>query len=100
MIRPTIIALLGMAAGAAAPALPVPPLPPAHPPTPQAAPVPNIDLRAPELAAVPRTAVGLRVFRMTDHGTGLGFIPGSAYETPEGRRPVQTPGFTVSVPVR
>lgn len=100
MIRIIAALLCGLLLGAAAPALPLPPLPPAHPPTDQAAPVPNVDVRAPQTVVLPHTAVGVRVFRMPGNATGLAFIPGSAYDSPEDRRPVQTPGITVSVPMQ
>ena len=42
----------------------------------------------------------VRIFSLDEHDSGLGFIPGSAYPAPEDRKPMQTPGITVSVPMR
>jgi hypothetical protein len=42
----------------------------------------------------------VRIFSLDEHDSGLGFIPGSAYPAPEDRKPMQTPGITVSVPMQ
>jgi hypothetical protein len=98
-----------LAAAAPPPALPLPPpaplpLPPplpTDPPTDLAAPIPNDDVRAPGTAAEnPSTDWALRVYRMQDLGTGGGYVPGSAYQSPEQRKPMQTPGFIVMVPLQ
>jgi len=98
VIRAGLLPLFGVLLGAASPALPVPPVPP--PPTALAAPVPNLDVRPPFAPVVTGTSLDVRVFRMKEYPAGLAFIPGSAYQSPEDRRPVQTPGFTLSVPMR
>jgi len=101
VIRPAAALLYGLMAGAAAPPLlPVPPLPLAEPPADEAAPVPNLELHAPDAAVSQHAALSLQVFRMKDYATGLGFVPGSAYASPEDRKRLQTPGFIVSLPVR
>jgi hypothetical protein len=95
--------LLGGAGPHAVPraSLPLPPPLPANPPTDLAAPVPDQDSplsdRVPQ---EPRTAWDLRLYRMQDLSTGEGYIPGSAYQAPEQRRPMQTPGFMVTVPLQ
>lgn len=122
MIRPAAILLAGFVVGAARSSLPLPPTPPAHapvgvvvraarlslplPPTPPphapaggSAPLPDGDLQPPRLGT-PTTEFNVRMFSLQEHGDGLAFIPGSAYPAPEDRKPVQTPGFTVSLPVQ
>jgi hypothetical protein len=81
-------------------ALPLPPPLPANPPTDEAAPVPDIDLFAPSRVARDDTEFALRIYRMQNFGTSEGYIPGSAYQSPEQRRPMQTPGFVVTVPLQ
>jgi hypothetical protein len=71
--------------------LPLPPPLPAEPPA---------DHAAPGRIAQDATGFALRVYPMQDLGTGEGYIPGSAYQSPEQRRPMQTPGFMVTVPLR
>jgi hypothetical protein len=82
--------------------LPLPPPLPADPPADQAAPVPDADVLAPgAFAPDPSSAVwALRIYRMQEFGTGEGYIPGSAYQSPEQRKPLQTPGFIVTVPLQ
>jgi hypothetical protein len=96
--------LLGLTAGAAgaAPALPLPlpPLPPPHPPSDEAAPLPNADVRAPLDGTVAHTIISPRIFTMQEYDPGTGFIPGSQHQAPEERKLIQTPGFTVSVPLQ
>ena len=86
-------------AGTGLRSLPMPPHPPAQALVGEPAPVPDDDLAVP----VPRAQTAtlhVRIFSLDEHGSGLGFIPGSAYPAPEDRKPVQTPGITVSVPVQ
>jgi hypothetical protein len=81
--------------------LPVPPIPPPNPPTDQLAPVPNPDLREPTEIATEGARVGLQDFRArTFNNQGLGYTPGSQYESTEDKRPIQTPGLSVQVPLR
>lgn len=82
------------------PALPLPPPLPADPPTDEAAPMPDANLQFPSARARDETEFALRIYEMHDFGTGAGFIPGSEYQSPEQRRPLQTPGFMVTVPLR
>lgn len=104
MIRAVAVLLAGLLLAAAAPRrvpLPLPPPLPANPPADLAAPMPDDDLRGPEaLTRGPYAEWALRIYRMQEFGTGDGFIPGSAYQSPEQRRPMQTPGFIVTVPLQ
>ena len=86
-------------AGAAPGPLPVPPPPPAQALAAEPAPLPDADLQMPTPRAQ-TTRVHVRIFSLDEHDSGLGFIPGSAYPAPEDRKPMQTPGITVSVPMR
>jgi hypothetical protein len=81
-------------------ALPLPPPLPTDPPTDLAAPMPDANLRLPAGLAQGPGAFALRVYPMPEFGTGEGYIPGSSYQSPEQRKPVQTPGFIVTVPLQ
>lgn len=81
-------------------ALPVPPPLPPDPPTDHAAPVPNANLQTPSGLAQDPKALALRIYRMPEVGPRDGYIPGSAYESPEQRKPMQPPGFIVTVPLK
>jgi len=80
--------------------LPLPPPLPFDPPTDQAAPMPNDNLSPPGRTAPAGSTFAVRVYPMQDYNTGEGFIPGSAYESPEDRKPLQPPGFMVTVPLQ
>ncbi len=99
MIRLVAILLAGAVVGAARSSLPLPPTPPKHIPTGEAAPVPD---RSPLTAdrGTRTTEFRLRIFSLDEHDSGLAFIPGSTYAAPEDRKLMQTPGFTVSVPMQ
>jgi len=86
-------------AGAAAWSLPLPPRPPVQVLAEELAPLPDADLAMPG-ARAQRARFHVRIFSLDEHDSGLGFIPGSAYPAPEDRKPMQTPGITVSVPMR
>jgi hypothetical protein len=93
--------LLVAGTGAApAPSLPVPPVPPAHPPKDQSAPIPNVDARGPQDVAPVGPQVQVTDFRQRLQDASLGYSPGSHYQTSEDRRPIQTPGLTVRVPLQ
>lgn len=99
MTRLAATLLAGVLAGAAGPNLPLPPTPPERPPAGEPAPIPNSDLRQ-QARATPTTEFYVHIFSLQEHGGGLAYIPGSAYPAPEDRRFAQTPGITVSVPMR
>jgi hypothetical protein len=79
--------------------LPVPPIPPAYPPTGQSAPMPDVDAQAPLADTEAGAQLSLRDFRVQRFYQGLGYAPGSRFETSEDKRPIQTPGVTVTVPL-
>ncbi len=90
----------GVVVGAAARlSFPLPPLPPTHAPAGEPAPLPDTDLSQPTPGAETAT-FHVRVFSLDEHDAGLAFIPGSAYPAPEDRKPMQTPGVTVSLPMQ
>jgi hypothetical protein len=97
-----ILAILIMMAGSAAYAeqLPVPPLPPDNPPLDQSAPIPNPDARAPFGSGSEQSRVNVKFYRFNPPNPSMGFAPGSRYQTSEDRKAIQTPGFSVSVPVQ
>ena len=104
MTRPMVKLLLGGALLVATSRswlpLPLPPPLPANPPTDQAAPMPNNNMAAPGATGPEGDTFALRIYPMREHNTGEGFIPGSAYEPPEERKPLQPPGFIVTVPLQ
>jgi hypothetical protein len=85
--------------GALAENLPVPPIPPEHPPVAEVAPTPNVDARAPVAPASASPTFDVRLFRASPYDPGMGFAPGSRYQTSEDRKPIQTPGVSISVPL-
>ena len=99
-MRFLILAVFLTAAAATAADLPLPPIPPAHPPSGEIAPVPNLDARAPVAPASDKTTVGVKLFRAGTYDTSLGFAPGSRSQSTEDRKMIQTPGFTINVPLR
>lgn len=90
---------LAIATPALAAALPTPPAPPVQSPQ-TTAPVPNSSLHAPVAPADPGPTVALKFYRSETFDPALGFAPGSRYQTVEERKPIQTPGFSVSVPLK
>lgn len=80
--------------------LPLPPPLPQDPPIDQAAPVPNADLLNPDRSGPEATEFALRIYPMRQFSTSDGYPPGSAYQSPEERKPLQPPGFIVTVPLR
>lgn len=80
--------------------LPLPPSPPEHLPVADAAPVPNVNLQAPVTPAKNEASVDVKLYRAKMYDPSLGFVPGSRYQSSEDRKPIQTPGFSVSVPLK
>ena len=96
-----VVVLLATVGASPPRALPVPPIPPAHPPTDQSAPMPDRDALAPPDTVVQGPRVGVRDFRIHQFiNQGLGYAPGSQFESSEEKRPIQTPGLAVQVPLR
>ncbi|HEY2107996.1 MAG TPA: hypothetical protein VGH29_19520 [Candidatus Binataceae bacterium] len=79
---------------------PVPPIPPAKPPLGEAAPIPNFDATGPALAPSDEPSLYVRLYRNKMYDPSVGFVPGSQFQTSEDKKPIQTPGFSVSVPLK
>jgi len=92
--------LTAMASAATANTLPVPPLPPNLPPIGEAAPVPNVDAAAPVAPSSDEPTVNVRLYRVRMYDPSAGFVPGSRYQSTEDRKPIQTPGLSISVPLK
>jgi hypothetical protein len=96
-----VLVLLATAGASPPRVLPVPPIPPPNPPTDQSAPIPNRDAQAPPEIGAQGARVGVRDFRVHRFtNQGLGYAPGSQFESSEEKRPIQTPGLAVQVPLR
>lgn len=95
-----LMGFLTLAGSATAVELPIPPPPPLHSPPGEIAPVPNLDAHAPFAPASAKTTVDVRLYRARTYDSSVGFVPGSRYQTNEDRKPIQTPGFSVSVPLQ
>jgi hypothetical protein len=80
--------------------LPLPPIPPAHPPGEQLAPTPDRDAQAPWVPANDGVRVRPQDFRAQLLTQGLGYVPGSQFQSNEDRRPIQTPGLSLQVPLQ
>jgi hypothetical protein len=105
MIRPATLLLAGLVVGAAharvppPPPLPLPPTPPANARADQSAPVPYAN----PPSATASNGIGgfrLRIYSLDEHDSGSAYIPGSGYSAPLSRKPMQTPGFSVSLPFK
>jgi len=92
--------LLGTGSAALADDIPVPPVPPVIPPIADAAPVPNPDAAAPVTPSSDEPSVNVRMYRARTYDPSVGFAPGSHYESTEDRKPIQTPGLSISVPLK
>lgn len=95
-----LIALLALSSRAFAEDLPVPPIPPMIGLTSEAAPVPNANAQAPNVPASDKPSIAMKLYRAQTYDPGVGFAPGSRYQTSEDRKPIQTPGFSVTVPLK
>jgi hypothetical protein len=93
-------AFLTVGTGAMAENLPVPPIPPSHPPMAEAAPIPDVRAEAPASREPDKVSVDVRLYRVKLYDPSLGFAPGSHYQSTEDRKAIQTPGFSVSVPLQ
>jgi len=97
---PALAVFLTIISVANASDLPLPPTPPEHPPLGDIAPVPDADAHAPIAPASTKATVDVRLYRARTFNPSVGFVPGSQYQTNEDRKPIQTPGFSISVPLR
>jgi hypothetical protein len=95
-----LVALVIPCSSAMADDLPVPPVPPGHPPLADAAPVPNVDAEAPAAPTSAKPSVNVRVYHANIYDPSLAFVPGSRYQATEDRKPIQTPGLSISVPLK
>jgi hypothetical protein len=80
--------------------LPLPPAPPDHLAVAEDAPVPDADARAPVPTLVQGAKVSLEMYRASRFDPSLGFAPGSRFQTAEDRKPIQTPGVSVRIPLK
>jgi hypothetical protein len=95
-----LVTVLGAAAPDQGARLPVPPIPPANPPGDVAAPTPDADARAPVRSASTGPWVSVENFRAQQYDPSQGFAPGSRFQTTEERKPIQTPGISIRVPLQ
>jgi hypothetical protein len=80
---------------------PVPPNPHASTQLATPAPMPNRDARPPpDPNSSPHTKVSVTDFRPPKVDTDAGFPYGSRFRSPKDIQPIQTPGFTVAIPLR
>ena len=80
--------------------LPRPPVPPPHSLTADQAPVPDVTAQDPVRPPPQQTSVDVRLYRAQLYDPSMGFAPGSRYQSNEDRKPIQTPGFSVTVPLK
>jgi hypothetical protein len=95
-----LLMLLALAPSAFAEGLPVPPVPPERYPLGETAPVPNLDATAPVAPLSDEPTLAVRMYRARTYDPGYGFAPGSRYQSTEDRKPIQTPGFSINVPLK
>jgi hypothetical protein len=100
MIRLACAGLALVSIAAAAAPLPLPPIPPAHPPREQLAPTPDRTAQAPFVPPNDGVRVRPQDFRAQLLTQGLGYTPGSQFQNNEDRRPIQTPGLSLQVPLQ
>jgi hypothetical protein len=80
--------------------LPLPPVPPFPAPNTETAPVPNRDAFAPLAPLSQAPNLNLKLYRSEPPDPSMGFSPGSRYQSSEDRKAIQTPGLSLSVPLR
>ena len=80
--------------------LPIPPIPPDGHPFSVPAPIPDVSMEGPVAAVNTEPSVGLKFYRAPVYAPGMAFAPGSQFQTSEDKKPIQTPGFSVSVPLK
>ena len=66
----------------------------------QSAPMPNRDITGPLVLEPQGAQFSVSNFRIRRTDQSLGYGPGSQYETTEDKRPIQTPGLTIRVPLQ
>ena len=80
--------------------LPLPPVPPDHAPVADIAPIPDREAAEPAAPASEEPNVNVKMYRSNSYDPSLGFAPGSRYQSSEDRKAIQTPGLSLSVPLR
>jgi hypothetical protein len=95
-----LAALVGFSPSVTAETLPVPPVPPDHLPLAEAAPVPNVDAQAPAVATSEKPSIDVMLYRARTYDSSAGFAPGSRFQDSEDRKPIQTPGISIRVPLK
>lgn len=95
-----LLGLIMMAPAARADELPVPPVPPEQLTQNQLAPTPDVDARNPIPATSEAPSVEVKLYRAQPYDPGFGFAPGSRYQSAEDRRPIPTPGLSITVPIK
>jgi hypothetical protein len=100
MRRLLLIALTAAAPAAMVEDLPIPPIPPDQIRPAEIAPVPNIDARQPFTAEPSSPGIDVKVYHAGIPDPGLGFAPGSRYQSSVDRKPIQTPGLIFTVPLQ
>jgi hypothetical protein len=80
--------------------LPLPPMPPIQPHLADAAPVPDADAQAPVAPDSGQPSINMRLYRARTYDPAGGFAPGSRYQSSEDRKAIQTPGFSINVPLK
>ena len=78
---------------------PIPPVPQASTPLTRPAPVPDQDAQPPS-EPPPHTRVIPTDFRLPKVNADAGYPYGSRFRSPQETQPIQTPGFTVTIPLR
>jgi hypothetical protein len=80
--------------------LPLPPIPPRISVVAAAAPVPNPNAEAPIAPESDEPSLSVRLYRAKSYDPSAGFVPGSRYQSNEDRKVIQTPGFSINVPLK
>jgi hypothetical protein len=80
---------------------PIPPNPPPSARLASPAPVPDRDVQPPpDPNSSPHTKMSVADFRPPKTDTSAALPYGSRYQSPDDQRPIETPGFTVTIPLR
>jgi len=100
LLTATLVGGAGVGGAGQHGSLPLPPMPPDHLAVTEDAPVPDADARAPAPTQVQGAKVSLEMYRASRFDPSLGFAPGSRFQTAEDRKPIQTPGVSVRIPLK
>jgi hypothetical protein len=100
LLGATLVGAAGVGGAADHGSLPLPPVPPDRLTMAEDAPVPDTDVRAPASIQAQGAKVSLEMYRASRFDPSLGFAPGSRFQTAEDRKPIQTPGVSVRIPLK